>query len=855
MYRLALLVFCLVFAITGIRPAQAHPNVVVWDPVKGTGERRFTLSPEHMDQVASWLSQAGIKVTRLTADQLADKNTFSAKRYDALFMDGLTVPSVAIKAIQQFADDGGVMVNMGSGVPFLVKIKQKSDETWTMDPPTPRFAWQTNDINRHLGIKYYYDVKRHNQGVVHTITPLFEKYFKDTDKVKLPEGMLPSAWTIPNADKHETARYYPLVRSQRVDQLDVIPQLFISCFHDRLSIHAISPYFTGKENADWWPAAEQTIVAIAHMAYDLKNKNINLDDYLSIGIDRNMPSPKPLRSRRAVGDVQPATGQVIQTWGKFNGVSHELGKPVNTVIDRPTNTLPQELGPGASIQLQLPNNAAQATHLRYRIAYNKDSSGLCIAVGKHILLNELFVYLDTGEGGNFSAPSYVDKPIEMHRIAYLPAEIWAGNQAITLSNPGTEPIYFDAIQLETAPTPRDWRIGLGGPWRHRRTSPKPNVSTKYTKTWPNMRTGAGASYVGPPSDPDRFKIMDEAIEESLAINDNLEVNLQGTQEWNAIPKRWKEATDMKRSYSAAADPQKYQQVIEHLVTKYGDRIDTYELWNEADSQLYWRGSVEEYIAWCHATIDTIRRLDPTARILTTGMAGFKAKFIHELKHGGVMDRVDAMAFHPYAGKAPLWDLPCGLAEGELMAMGLNLPIYPNEMGFVFRNAEWFTAPPVFTPELQAEMTSIAISRLISNDMSELCLFHAGGSTHYYGLIDENSVPRPAYHVYEDYMQLSLRGGKRIELSLAPASSTDAPIKGIFAAAAKHDDGSYTVMLNPSQCDFHKRFVRVIIPVASDVTKLNSSVEQAEVTIKRDRNQSWAELTIPLINRTRIELKP
>ncbi|MFG0248232.1 MAG: hypothetical protein ACF8OB_05040 [Phycisphaeraceae bacterium JB051] len=855
MYRLALLVFCLVFAITGIRPVQAQPNVVVWDPVKGTGERRFTLSPDHMDQVASWLAQAGIKITRLTAEALADKNTFSAKQYDALFMDGLTVPSVAIKAMQQFADDGGIMVNMGSGVPFLVKIKQKPDETWTMDPPTPRFAWQTNDINRHLGIKYYYDVKRHNQGVIHTLTPLFEKYFKDTGKVKLPEGMLPSAWTIPNSDRHETARYYPLVRSQRVDQLDVIPQLFISRFHDRLSIHAIAPYFTGKEKADWWPAAEQTIVAIAHMAYDLKNKNINLDDYLSIGIDRNMPSPKPLRSRRAIGDVQPATGTVVATWGKFNGVSHELGEPVNSIIDRPTNILPQELGPGASIQLQLPNNATQATHLRYRIAYNKDASGLCIAVGKHILLNELFVYLDTGDGGNFSAPSYVEKPIEMHRLAYLPAEIWEGNQTITLSNPGTEPIYFDAIQLETAPTPRDWRIGLGGPWRHRRTSPKPNVSTKYTKTWPNMRTGAGASYVGPPSDPDRFKIMDEAIEESLAINDNLEVNLQGTQEWNAIPKRWKEANDMKRPYAAAADAQKYQQVIEHLVTKYGDRIDTYELWNEADSQMYWRGSVEEYIAWCHATIDTIRRLDPTARILTTGMAGFKAKFIHELKHGGVMDRVDAMAFHPYAGKAPLWDLPCGLAEGELMAMGLNLPIYPNEMGFVFRNAEWFTAPPVFTPDLQAQMTSIAISRLISNDISELCIFHAGGSKHYYGLIDENSVPRPAYHVYEDYMQLSLRGGKRIELSLTPASHTDAPIKGIFAAAAKHDDGSYTVMLNPSQCDFHKRFVRVIIPVASDVTKLNSSVEQAEVKIKRDNNQSWAELTIPLIDRTRIELKP
>jgi hypothetical protein len=74
-------------------------------------------------------------------------------------------------------------------------------------------------------------------------------------------------------------------------------------------------------------------------------------------------------------------------------------------MNKPTNTLPKELGPGASIELLLPTNASQATHLRYRVAYDKDASGLQFKIGKHVLLNELFNYLDTGEGGNFSAPS------------------------------------------------------------------------------------------------------------------------------------------------------------------------------------------------------------------------------------------------------------------------------------------------------------------------------------------------------------------------------------------------------------------------------------------------------------------
>jgi hypothetical protein len=517
----------------------------------------------------------------------------------------------------------------------------------------------------------------------------------------------------------------------------------------------------------------------------------------------------------------------------------------------------QELGPGATVALTLPDTASQAQQLRVRLAYNKMSAGLQIRINGHTLLNQLFVYLDTGDSGNYSAPAYTDQPIEAHRLVYLPADIWqpTGN-TLTLHNPGIEPVYFDAMQLETTPTTlRDWRMGLGGPWSHRRTANPPTVPAKYSKSWASMRCGANASYVGPPEDPQRFAIMDANMEHLLSINDNLEVNLQGTQQWSAIPNRYEEAAAMKRPYAAAADPQKYQQIVEHLVTKYGNRIDSYELWNEADSQKYWCGSVEEYIAWCHATIDTIKQLDPTARILTTGMAGFKSKFIHELARGGVMDRIDAMAFHPYAGKAPLWDLPYGLAEGELMALGINKPVYCNEMGFVYKNAEWFTAPPVFTPQLQAEMTDIAISRLISNDVTALSIFHAGGSTHYYGLIDENGVPRPAYKVFDDYLQLSHRGGKRIELSLTPASETDAPLQGIYVAASQHDDGSYTVIINPSMSNFAQRYVCVRIPIATVTTQLHCDIEDAQVTLDHAIGKNWAQIVMPVTKRTVIELKP
>ncbi len=237
------------------------------------------------------------------------------------------------------------------------------------------------------------------------------------------------------------------------------------------------------------------------------------------------------------------------------------------------------------------------------------------------------------------------------------------------------------------------------------------------------------------------------------------------------------------------------------------------------------------------------------------MAGFQSKFIHEIVQGGVLQKVDVFAFHPYAGKSPLWDLPYGLAEGELMALGLKLPIYSNEMGFVWHNAQWFTAPPVNTPAIQADMLSIAISRLLTNDQTDISVFHSGGNNQPFSLIDDKGIPRPAYHIFDDYLNLCHRNGKRIELSLTPASDTDAPLKGIYAAAAAHDDGSYTVITNPSLSDLHERFVRVTIPVASDVTQLTSSVQGVDVQIKHAPNRAWAVITLPVTQRTRIELTP
>ncbi|MEI7728220.1 MAG: hypothetical protein WCO56_01545 [Verrucomicrobiota bacterium] len=768
--------------------AAERPRVAVWNPEQTTREARFIIDLEQLNQVAATLQGAGCAVARITVGQFGDAAIFSADQFDVLVMTGDSVPKTAIPVLKQFTDEGGVLVALAGRIPFLVAIEKEKDGAWTMAPKEPRFAWQTEALLGHLGLHYIYLVGMHDQGVQHTVTPLLKKYLPDAPTIGRQK--LTSNFLVPTDGDTEV---YPLIRSQRMDGQDVVPQLYLLKHGKARAIIATLDCYFKNSRTELWPASQKTLVAVVQLAGDLRAGKIQLTRDQQITIAQK--APEPLRSRLALGSVEPDKLKPVMRWGKFDGTSFELGeslaadKTLEVAVGGNT-ILPRALEAGAIVQLAVPELSAGGHFLRVRGAFTATGAGLAVKLGDILLWNELLNYTDAGGNGNIGAPDIQGVAAEFTRIVFLPP---SGARSIMVSNPGRNTLYLDAIQLEDDSQPRPERlVGLNGMASF---GTKNVVPLELSKQWGSIRANIRTQTILAPDKPNRFKTSEEKLEMYLAAGAPVELLFEGTAEWDAMSaERFKAGGN--RSHVVPPDNTKYAEVVEHFVTKYRDRIAGYELWNETNIRQFWQGSYEEYAEFFKTMAAVIRKHQPNAKLITGGMAGYSEPFTITLHEQGVFKQANLFAFHAYAGKSPAWDVPFGMHEGLCFSRGIDTEIYCNEEGFVWQNSEWFQPPPNFTPFVQAKLLNTAMARLLANGLNKLSVFHAGGDKHPYGLIDENGKPRPAYAVMADYFPLGQKGAKRLDVSLTGVDGT--PLQGVYSAASSHQDGSATVILNPAE---------------------------------------------------------
>jgi hypothetical protein len=581
-------------------------------------------------------------------------------------------------------------------------------------------------------------------------------------------------------------------------------------------------------------------------------------------------APEPL-ARVAADGVEPEGATALARWGRFDGSCMDFGP---TLADGQTarvaacdgaEAFPRALGPGASVRLALPALDARAAplHLRVRGAFLESDAGLMAAVGGTVLLNERFVYTYACAPGNFSG-DLSGMAVEFTRIVFVPPDALRGVGELVLSNPGTRPVWFDAVQLERQVRPGRGRcLGLGA-GQHERN----HYDSALARTWGGIRTSLRTQRIGPPDDPDRFARVDKLFSMIVAKNPVVQPILEGTPPWAAIStERLAQAEAAHRPSTVPPDPAKYAELVEAVVRRYGASIDTYEVWNEADIGQFYRGTTAEYVALFHAVAAVVRRLAPASRLMTTGMAGCHEEFLRELDEGGVLRKADLFAFHPYAGKSAAWEMPYGIIEGCLFSRGCGIEVFCNESGFPHLNAEWFQAPPVFTEATQRDSLDTAMARLLAMGVAKLSVFHAGGDNHAYGLIDETGRPRPAYAVFADYARLNSPGATRLDIGMVHADGS--ALRGVYAAASAHTDGRVTVVLNPADCAAPQGLgsaalipVRLRLPLRSDIVAATASVRQGAAqearvatTVHREGGVAWADVALPLSARCALELVP
>ena len=779
--------------------AADAPRVAVWEPQTGTHEMRFRIDCAFHNQAAAWLKEAGCAVTRLTAAQMGDPAVLRPETFDACVSAGDAVPRQAIPSLLAFAERGGVLVALDARIPFLVAIEPDKDGWWTMSPKEPKFAWQTEAVLGAVGGHYVYNAAQHDLGMNHTATPLLKRYLPEAPDIL--NTRLASNFILPAGN----GVVYPLLRSRRYDGKDTTPQMWVMRDGKRTAIVACSARYTGATDTNLWSFSRETLAALAHLAKDLHDGAVALTPDMAIDLSEKIGPPAPLTSRWVRGaGVDPEGAKPVARWGRFDGSGIEFGAALaaGQTADVPAGAAPAQvpgaLGAGASLRLHVPGDAGEASprFLRVRGAFRDPGVALRVSTGEQVLWNEALGAPDAGGAGNTQAADLKDLPVEFVRIIYLPPSGPGDDALLTVANAGTSTLYFDALQVETPGTPRDMRIGFNAGYLSEALG-KDKVSRDLTRAWGGLRANIRTQFVGPPGAPKRWDRSDALLQAALNLNPHVELIWEGTAEWCAAsPERYAEGVKAKRPHVVAPDPKKYAEIVEHFASLYGDRIEMFELWNEANGTQFWRGTYQEYADFCKAIIPIIRKHAPHAKIISTGTAGWSDSFFDVLVQNGLMKDIDLVPNHVYAGKSAGWDIAYGVGQGGMYAAGVEKEIYCNEQGFVWLNCEWFTAPPVYTPHLQMVMLDKALARLMAGDLAKVSIFHTGGDRHPFGLIDERGVPRPAYAVMADY--LPLNNGRRWNVSLTAADGR--PLQGVYEAASLHPDGSVTVVLNPAEVE-------------------------------------------------------
>ena len=435
----------------------AAPRVAVWDPQVGTDQTRFAIDLAMYDRVTEGLRAGGVEVARLTAEQIADPQTFGADGFDAVMFGDEVIPKVTIPAVLKFMDEGGVLVGLGGKLPFCVRIERPEDGgKWRMAPMEPTFAWQTGEVLNHLHLKYIYRPAMHNVARQFTATPLLRCYLPEASD---PQGRLRNWWIVPFTSKGDAGEVFPLIRSRRIDGADVTPQMFVARRGGRHAILSLNAFYADGSEREVWPHADATVVALAQLATDLRAGKLQLTPEQAVSIPEDLPPPQPLRSRRPYASVEPEAATPLARFGRFDGSSFDLD-------DGP---LPPRLDPGL------------------RLAYTRTHAGIRAEVGGTRVLDESYVYGDGGGESNFTVDAYRDVPAELQRVVFVPDA--RGERTLTLSNPGAEPIYLDAVRLErrTGPTPHRW-IGQYAGFLTSLPNGVNTIPVEKTRSWSVMRT-------------------------------------------------------------------------------------------------------------------------------------------------------------------------------------------------------------------------------------------------------------------------------------------------------------------------------------------------------------------------------
>ncbi len=325
----------------------------------------------------------------------------------------------------------------------------------------------------------------------------------------------------------------------------------------------------------------------------------------------------------------------------------------------------------------------------------------------------------------------------------------------------------------------------------------------------DLRISLGWDSIEPEDDRFDWTFWDEFVR--LAVDEHglrLRPYLAYTPAWAAAP------GDGEVWTRPPHDPAEFAEFVAAVAGRYGDRIDSWELWNEPDNPAYWTGTTAEFAALLAAGAAAVRAADPGAAVVLGGIA-WNVEFLAELfaAHDAAA-AVDVVNVHSYAetwSNDPLESVVPYIARVATVVdeLGDGEPIWAAEVGYGSyrdgaRVSHDYTAryPYEHTADYQAVALVRLFALLLSTDQVSLIAWYemrdlppqadviGDENNRHLGVLAVDGAPKPALAALA-FMGALFRVPVRVlarELAVARAPHSTSVVLGFERA-----DGAFVVV--------------------------------------------------------------
>lgn len=223
----------------------------------------------------------------------------------------------------------------------------------------------------------------------------------------------------------------------------------------------------------------------------------------------------------------------------------------------------------------------------------------------------------------------------------------------------------------------------------------------------------------------------------------------------------------------------WNKFVSSTVSHFKGRVECWQILNEPENNIFFAGTnPADYARVLKASYQTIKGVDPEAKVLTAGVNGFAVPWLQRMLDAGGAGNYDILAVHPYVSfptspEAKYW------ADNQLayfMAFNRrngNKPVWATEFGW----------PTVHNPATVSESDQANyLARLyvtgLAGGLDKLFVyqFHDQGpnSDDNFGLVRSDwTTPKPSYQAYKNLVERL--SGATFQAKLDPLSSTNQPI--------------------------------------------------------------------------------